>query len=127
MRNRTVTHSGDAAFAALADPMRRAVLDLLRTGHRRAGEIAGAFPVSRPAVSRHLRLLRQADLVREERRGRHRVYELNPVPLEAVDQWLAHYRAFWAGKLTDLRGFVEADTGGGRRAPGRQKPRRRAD
>lgn len=107
MRNRTVTYSADAAFAALADPTRRALLDLLRAGSQPAGQIAQAFPVSRPAISKHLRSLRRANLVREHRRGRHRYYELNPQPLKAVDLWLDSYRVFWSNKLSTLKTFVE--------------------
>jgi DNA-binding transcriptional ArsR family regulator len=120
MRYRSVTHSpsalrgqtsagGEAAFHALADPTRRAVLDLLRTGRRPAGEIANAFPVSRPAVSKHLRVLRRAHLVEERREGRHRFYQLNPEPLRAVDSWLEQYRQFWAASLENLKRFVEAE------------------
>ena len=109
MRNRLVTHSQDAAFQALADPTRRAVLALLRHGSQPAGEIARAFPVSRPAISRHLRLLRRANLVRERRSGRHRVYHLNPTPLKAVDHWLEQYRVYWSGKLASLKNFVESE------------------
>lgn len=109
MRNQTVTHRTDAAFQALADPTRRAVLELLRSGNQPAGKIAQAFPVSRPAISRHLRLLRRANLVREHRSGRHRVYQLNPAPLKAVDQWLEQYRVFWGSKLAHLRAFVEKE------------------
>lgn len=107
MRNRTVTYSPDAAFRALADPTRRAVLELLRQGSRSAGEIAERFPVSRPAVSKHLRLLRRACLVREHRRGRHRFYQIDPRPLQAVDRWLEQYRAFWDAQLAGLKRFVE--------------------
>lgn|ERR1041384_1643661 len=109
MRNQAVTHSVDAAFSALADPTRRALLELLRSGSQPAGAIAEKFPISRPAISKHLRLLRQANLVREQRRGRHRFYQLNPGPLKAVDQWLDHYRVFWNSKLADLKSFVESD------------------
>jgi DNA-binding transcriptional ArsR family regulator len=108
MRHRSVTYSADAAFSALADPTRRAVLDLLRQGSRPAGRIAAAFPVSRPAISKHLRLLRRAHLVRERRQGRHLFYQLNPAPLRAVDSWLSHYRTFWQMSLTSLKAFVEA-------------------
>lgn len=108
MRNQTVTHSADATFHALADPTRRAVLDLLRDGRQTAGDIALAFPVSRPAISKHLRLLLRANLVGAHSSGRHRFYELNPEPLTAVDTWLARYRQFWTAKLTDLKGFVES-------------------
>lgn len=109
MGNRSVTHIPDALFHALADPTRRAVLDLLRERSQPAGQIARAFTVSRPAISKHLRVLRQANLVRESRRGRHRFYQLNPAPLKAVDRWLEHYRIFWQGKLGDLKAFVESE------------------
>ncbi len=121
MRHRTVTYSHpagghaaaalsrDAAFNALADPTRRAVLDLLRAGTRPAGEIARAFPVSRPAISKHLRILRRAHLVEERREGRHRLYQLNPEPLKAVDSWIDQYRQFWTASLENLKSFVEAE------------------
>ena len=67
MRNRSVTYSPEAAFHALADPTRRAVLDLLRHGIQPAGQIARAFPVSRKAISKHLRLLRRAHMVQDKR------------------------------------------------------------
>ena len=109
MRNRSVTYSSEATFQALADPTRRAVLDLLRRGRQPAGQIAGAFPVSRPAISKHLRLLRRAHLVQEHREGRLRVYQLNPEPLRAVDSWLDQYRRFWTANLASLKAFVEAE------------------
>src|ERR1700726_93194 len=109
MRNRSVTYSTEAAFHALADPTRRAVLDLLRKGSQPAGQIARAFPVSRPAISKHLQLLRRAHLVQERREGRHRFYELNPGPLRTIDSWLNHYRIFWQTSLTGLKAFVEAE------------------
>jgi len=107
MSNRTVTRSVEAAFGALADPTRRAVLDLLRGGSLPAGRIAQSFPVSRPAISRHLRLLRRARLVRERREGRRRVYALTPGPLKAVDSWIGGYRKFWEASLSDLKTFIE--------------------
>lgn len=109
MRNRSVTYSSEATFHALADPTRRAVLDLLRAGAQPAGQIAGAFPVSRPAISKHLRQLRRARLVVEHRRGRHRYYQLNAEPLKAVDNWLERYRAFWQANLASLKAFVEQE------------------
>jgi DNA-binding transcriptional ArsR family regulator len=109
MRNRTVTYSAEDTFHAVADPTRRAVLELLRQGSRPAGQIARAFPVSRPAISKHLRLLRRAHLVEERKEGRHRFYQLNPEPLKAVDSWLEQYRAFWQTSLTNLKTFVEAE------------------
>jgi DNA-binding transcriptional ArsR family regulator len=109
MRNRSVTYSTEATFQVLADPTRRAVLDLLRKGIQPAGEIARAFPVSRPAISKHLRLLRRAHLVEERREGRHRLYRLNPEPLKSVDVWLEQYRVFWQTSLANLKTFVEAE------------------
>ena len=109
MRNRTATYHSEAVFGALADPTRRAVLDLLRRGSLPAGRIAQAFPVSRPDVSKHLRPLRRARLVEERRNGRQRVYQLNPGPLRTVDNWLNRYRAFWQASLTSLKAFVEAE------------------
>jgi len=103
MRNRSVTYSAESAFHALADPTRRALLDLLRQGSRPAGQIARAFPVSRPAISKHLRQLRKAHLVVETR------YRLNPEPLKAVDSWLEQYRVFWSASLASLKTFVETE------------------
>src|SRR5215470_7656746 len=108
MRNRTVTYATEAAFSALADPTRRAVLDLLRRGSLPAGQIAQAFPVSRPAISKHLRVLRCARLVRVHHVGRQRLFELSPQPLQSVDLWLSRYRAFWQSELSNLKRFVEA-------------------
>lgn len=109
MRHRSVTYSPEATFSALADPTRRAVLDLLRQGSQPAGRIAQAFPISRPAISKHLRLLRRAHLVQERREGRHRLYQLNPEPLKAVDSWLNHYRSFWQVNLASLKAFIETE------------------
>jgi DNA-binding transcriptional ArsR family regulator len=109
MRHRSVTYSRESAFHALADPTRRAVLDLLRQGSQPAGQIARAFPVSRPAISKHLRILRRAHLVAEHREGRQRLYQLNPTPLKAVDSWLEQYRSFWNANLASLKSFVETE------------------
>ena len=110
MRNHAVTQSRELAFQALADPTRRAVLDLLRArGSQPAGAIAASFTVSRPAISKHLRVLRQARLVHEHRQGRHRVYQLNPAPLREVDGWLEAYRGLWRNKLDQLKFFVETE------------------
>jgi DNA-binding transcriptional ArsR family regulator len=124
MRDRSVTYSVEAAFSALADPTRRAVLDLLRQGSLPAGRIAQAFPVSRPAVSKHLRLLRRARLVQERREGRHRFYELNPTPLQAVDNWLSQYRSFWQSSLENLKAVVE--TGHARETREKNRSHRKA-
>jgi DNA-binding transcriptional ArsR family regulator len=94
-------------FTAVADPTRRAILDLLRQGEMSAGEVAERFPVSRPAVSRHLRVLRGAGLLKEKREAQWRRYSLNPAPLAQIDQWLSAYRVFWGARLHDLKRYVE--------------------
>jgi len=80
---------------ALADPVRCEILTMLRGGPRPAGAIAAAFDVSRPAVSRHLRVLREHGLVRDEAVGRERVYRLDVAPLAELDAWLAAFRPAW--------------------------------
>jgi DNA-binding transcriptional ArsR family regulator len=94
-------------FRALADPTRRAILSLLREGSQPVGSIAREFPVSRPAISKHLRLLRLAGLVVETKEGRNRLYELNAAPLKEVDDWLSFYRYLWQHKLRNLKHFLE--------------------
>lgn len=108
MRNQVFTYRTEAAFNALADPTRRAVLDLLLGGKLAAGQIAQGFPVSRPAISKHLRVLRAARLVRVHRIGRQRLFELDPEPLKSIDLWLNRYRCFWQTELSSLKRFVEA-------------------
>lgn len=107
-----VTHNqsrSTSPFGAIADPTRRAILDLLRAAELTAGELAGNFPVSRPAVSKHMRVLRHAGLIRERREAQSRYYALDPERLAEVDAWLAPYRVFWAARLQDLRQFVESN------------------
>jgi DNA-binding transcriptional ArsR family regulator len=70
-------------------------------------DIAGLFPVSRPAISRHLRVLRRARLVREERRGRQRIYRLEASPLSELDHWLEQYRQYWTINLMNLKNHLE--------------------
>src|SRR6478672_10027491 len=101
----------DAVFRALGDPTRLAIVARLRAGEAAAGDIAAGFRVSRPAVSRHIRVLRRAKLVTERRNGRNRVYALNPDPLEVVDEWLATYRHFWRSNLLALKQHAELRRG----------------
>ena len=89
-------------FEALADPTRRRLLELLATGERSAGELAGQFEISRPGVSRHLRVLRESGLVLAREEGQRRVYSLDPAPLAELDDWLARYRVFWVNRLDAL-------------------------
>jgi DNA-binding transcriptional ArsR family regulator len=95
-------------FRAIADPTRRAILDRLRAGPARAGALAADFRTSRPAVSRHLRVLRQARLVADRRVGRERLYSIDPLPLQSVAGWLEGYRAFWQASLATLKRNLEA-------------------
>jgi DNA-binding transcriptional ArsR family regulator len=96
------------AFRALADPTRRALLDLLADGPLRVHEMAARFPVSRPAISKHLRLLREAGLVTERKEGRESWYSLDAVPLADVDAWIEKYRAMWQSRLERLKRRVES-------------------
>lgn len=101
-------------FDAIADPTRRAILDALRRREISAGAIAELFPVSRPAISRHIRVLRGAGLVKARRVRQSRLYSLNPAPLRQVERWLEHYRMFWATRLQDLKEYVESTEAGKR-------------
>jgi len=109
----------ESAFGAIADPTRRAILDLVRSRELSAGDIARRFPVSRPAIAKHVRVLRQAGLLRERREATQRFYSLDPAALQSVDQWLAPYRMFWAARLMDLKRVVEDDA--------KRKSKRRGD
>jgi DNA-binding transcriptional ArsR family regulator len=105
------------ALAALADPTRRALVELLASGELAAGELAHRFPVSRPAISRHLRVLRETGLVQARVEGKRRLYALDPRPLRELDDWLEPYRDLWAQRLDALdteiaRGRRAAESGG---------------
>lgn len=99
--------AGDDVFRAIADPTRRAILDRLRAGPANAGALAADFRSSRPAVSKHLRVLRQARLVSDTRVGRERFYTVDPVPLQAAAGWLEGYRSFWQSSLDQLKRHLE--------------------
>ena len=90
------------ALEALADPTRLRIVELLAEGERSAGELAAQFETSRPAVSRHLRVLRRHGLVHGREEGRRRLYSLEPEPLAELDEWLARYRSFWTNRLDAL-------------------------
>ncbi|HVO27694.1 MAG TPA: metalloregulator ArsR/SmtB family transcription factor [Candidatus Margulisiibacteriota bacterium] len=94
-------------FRAIADPTRRAILDRLRAGPAPVNALAADFRQSRPAISKHLRVLRQARLVVEERAGRERLYELQPRPLQQVAGWIEGYRSFWLTSLGNLKRHLE--------------------
>jgi DNA-binding transcriptional ArsR family regulator len=96
-------------FRAIADPTRREILGLLRGREHTVGEIAGNFRTSRPAISKHLRVLRSAGLVITKSEGTARICELNPGPLQAVDGWLREYHELWRASLNSLKRHVEED------------------
>ena len=106
------------ALAAVADPTRRQLLDLLARGEMAAGELAGRFSVSRPAISRHLRVLRESGLVRVRPDGRERRYALDAAPLRELDEWLTPYRDLWAQRLDAL----DTEIARGRRAQRNGEP-----
>jgi DNA-binding transcriptional ArsR family regulator len=100
----------DRTLAALADPTRRRVVDLLRKAPRRAGELADAFDMSPPAMSRHLRVLRKTGLVEEdelEEDARVRVYRLRRSPFSALRHWLDEVEEFWGGQLEAFKEHAE--------------------
>ena len=90
-------------FGAISHPARRRMLDLLLEADSSVNTIAGHFQMSRPAVSQHLRILRDAGLVTERRHGRERRYHLVPERLGPVRDWIAHYERFWDDRLRRLR------------------------
>lgn len=91
----------------LADPTRRRILDLLRAGERPVGELVERLELSQPAVSKHLRVLREAGLVEVRADAQRRLYRLRLEPLVEVDEWLAPYRRLWGGALDDLGRHLE--------------------
>ena len=97
----------EAIFRAISDPTRRQVLSLLRNGQMTVGDVAGHFRMSRPAVSKHIRILTAARLIVINRAGAARICKLNAEPLRIVDNWLQDYEVFWSKGLRDLKQYVE--------------------
>ena len=89
-------------FEVLAEPNRRRILDLLRRAELPVGELVSRLGLSQPAVSKHLRVLREAGLVEVRSDAQRRLYRVNLVPLRALDDWLAPYRLLWSARLDDL-------------------------
>jgi DNA-binding transcriptional ArsR family regulator len=96
-----------STFAVLADPNRRRILDLLRERERPVGELVGALRVSQPAVSKHLRVLRDAGIVEARVDAQRRLYRVRPEPLREIDAWLAPYRALWDERLDALERHLD--------------------
>ncbi len=100
-------------FTALADPTRRHIIELLAAREQSFGELADRFEMSRPAVSQHLKVLRDADIVASRPDAQRRVYRLNDGALDELEQWITSVRRFWSGALSELeKVLAEADEKG---------------
>ncbi len=95
------------AFEVLAEPNRRRILDLLRDKERPVGDLVASLSVSQPAVSKHLRILREGGFVQSRVAGQQRLYRVRPEPLREIDAWLAPYRALWTASLDRLERHLD--------------------
>jgi DNA-binding transcriptional ArsR family regulator len=95
------------SFDAVTEPTRRRILDVLRTGERPVGDLVAELGLSQPAVSKHLRVLREAGLVSVRGDAQRRFYRLDPQPLRELDDWLAPYRALWTDRLDALEAHLD--------------------
>ena len=111
----------DRTFAALSDSTRRAILARLADGEATVGELARPFRVSRPAISKHLRVLERAGLVQRARDGRVSRCELDAEPMQDAAQWIERYREFWGDRLDSLARYLERQEPSGKRNPKRRK------
>jgi DNA-binding transcriptional ArsR family regulator len=109
MRAVTTPENLDGTLHALADPTRRAILHRLTEGETRVTDLAEPFEMSLNAVSKHIRLLERARLVRRRKVGREHLLSLNPEPLEAAATWMAEQRAFWTARLAALDALLRAE------------------
>ena len=100
----------DDTMIALADPTRRAILSRLATGEARVTDLAAPFPISLNSVSKHIRILERADLVRRRRQGREHLLALNPGPLDAAAAWIEEQRALWTWRLGELDRILKETT-----------------
>jgi DNA-binding transcriptional ArsR family regulator len=96
-----------AALDVLSEPSRRRILDLLRTEERAVGDLVAALGASQPAVSKHLRVLREAGLVEARVDAQRRLYRVRPEPLQEIDAWLEPYRRLWESRLDDLERHLD--------------------
>jgi len=103
----TISQQLDLTFGALADPTRRAILARLALGDASVGDLAEPFRVSRPAISKHLRVLERAGLVRREREGRVSRCGLDAAAMRDAAEWIEQYKAFWTNRLGDLKRYIE--------------------
>jgi DNA-binding transcriptional ArsR family regulator len=109
---KTVQHADADIFTAIAHPVRRQILDQLVSGEQSVTRLAEPFGMSRPAISQHLRVLRDVGLVRERRHGRERQYRLQPERLYEVRAWMQKYERFWRNHLAALGDYLEDANGG---------------
>jgi DNA-binding transcriptional ArsR family regulator len=114
-------HRLDRVYGAIADPIRRAILGMLARGETNVGTLAGRFPISFNGVSKHVKVLEQAGLVRRSVRGREHWLRLRPAPLREASRWLEHYREFWETRLDALEDFLIQRKGETGRSGGRQR------
>ncbi|HEV2201420.1 MAG TPA: metalloregulator ArsR/SmtB family transcription factor [Bryobacteraceae bacterium] len=98
--------------AALADPTRQRIIEILAGGELSSGQIADRFEISAPAISQHLKVLKQAHFVRARVEGQHRIYELDPAGLVELEHWLASIRQFWKSRLDQLECELRKAAGG---------------
>jgi DNA-binding transcriptional ArsR family regulator len=99
-----------SVFDVVAEPSRRRILDLLSEAESAVGELVSRLELSQPAVSKHLRILREAGLVEVRGDAQRRLYRVRPEPLQTIDEWLTPYRQMWAGRLDDLERHLETMT-----------------
>lgn len=107
--NLIVMQTLDATYSALADPTRRAILARLAQGEASVREIADPFPISAPAISRHLKVLEDAALIARRKQGQTHILSLNPTGLKSAQEWLDHYRAFWTGAFDRLDAHLKKE------------------
>src|SRR5438128_2343712 len=101
--------------AALADPTRQRIIEMLAAGELASGQIADRFEISSPAISQHLKVLKQANFVRARVEGQHRIYELNPAGFAELENWLESFRQFWRSRLDRLEYELRKTAGGTRK------------
>ena len=114
-----------SSFEVVAEPSRRAILGLLVSSERSVGEIERALRLSQPALSKHLRVLRDAGFVEARVEAQHRVYRLRPEPLMELDQWLAPFRAYWSKHVDALERHLDAMKQKAKTSPSKPRKKKR--
>lgn len=117
-----MTNQLDPIFSALSDATRRGILARLAAGEAQVGEIVALFPISAPAISRHLKVLEEAGLVSRRIEAQHRIISLNPDALRRASRWVDQYRRFWEGSLDRLETLLAKEAKSDRPTSTRDKP-----